>query len=163
MLKKKTAIFIAILLISLSIVLIIVAVILNAFNSFFATNDSSVSTPDHNIIVNEVKKIKEKHCIDSFCIINMEIGYQRNADGGDITITYQNQGDVSIPAGFLNIEFKTKNEKKQLAFYYQQLEPGESANLLLSYLDEDIVSAVDYQLLQPTAEQIKEYEKTLYS
>ena len=91
------------------------------------------------------------------------MGYQQNVEGGDITISYRNQGDDVLPAGFLHIEFETKKGSKTLIFYHQELKAGESSNKLLDYLDEDIVYATDYRLLQPAEEQIKEYEKTISS
>lgn len=161
--KKRVAITIAMILIGFSIVLMIVAVILNIFDSSGGNDGPSNNTLENNIIVNDSEKIKEEHCLDFFCITSMEMGYQKNVEGGDITISYRNQGDDVLPAGFLHIEFETKKGSKTLIFYHQELKAGESSNKLLDYLDEDIVYATDYRLLQPTEEQIKEYEKTISS
>ena len=51
----------------------------------------------------------------------LEWRQRKNVEGGDITISYRNQGDDVLPAGFLHIEFETKKGSKTLIFYQSSI------------------------------------------
>lgn len=166
----------------IGILFIVVGVLFLGFGSFLSIidfNDEGIPYEDKktidsleedeyppeiqkDIVTNDSKEVKKKHCLDNFCITYMNIKYMRGSYGAIYT-ELENIGTQTIPAGFLNMEFQTKSGIIVKFMYHPEILPGEKNKVGTNFLEEDIAYASDYQLTYPTDEQLVEYQKTLTS
>ena len=166
MIKKKSLRIVATLLISLGFVFIIIGTVFNVFNIKSKKDNNSSTAEEYpqelldSLITNSSQSLKEKHCLDDFCIIKMEIDYRENSFGAILTVI-KNDGDAVIPAGFVNMDFYSGDAVVTLALYHPELKPGEKTRVGTNFIESEVAYAIDYKLSLPTEEQLQEYEQGL--
>lgn len=106
-------------------------------------------------IRNENFKIYEKHCLENFCTSIEDFIYREGYGGFSILIL--NNSDSIITQGFKNIVLKTSNGLMKKFFYHDDLNPGETFTTEITFTEEDIIYATDYELEEPTLEETMNY------
>lgn len=166
MIKKRALKIAASVLIGLGFVFIIIGIVFNVFN-IKSKKDSNSSIAEEypqelldSLITNSSQTLKEKHCLDDFCVTRMEIDYRENSFGAILTVI-KNEGDAVIPAGFINMDFYSGDTVVTLALYHPELKPDEKTRIGTNFIESEVAYATDYQLSLPTEEQLQEYEQGL--
>lgn len=96
-----------------------------------------------------------EHCLEGFCTIIMDFSYREGYGGFSLTIL--NKTNSVIEKGFKNIVFSTPNGEVKKYFYYDTLEVDAIVTTEITFTDESIMNATDYEIVEPTLEELMEY------
>jgi len=104
---------------------------------------------------NKSEAMKEKHCLDKICITDIENTFESGSIGV-ISGNMINEGDSSIPAGYLKLSFTAENFEEKLIIYHAELPARKQIPLEIQHKNEKIVEATNVKIENPTPEEIKE-------
>lgn len=161
--KKKALKFVALVLLGLGFVFMVIGIVFNIKSKKDSSSPNVEEYPQElldSLVTNSSPHLKEKHCLDDFCVTRMEINYREDSSGTILTVI-KNERDTVIPAGFVNMNFYSDDTVVTLALYHLKLKPGEQARIVTGFIGSEVAYATDYQLSLPTEEQLQEYEQGL--
>lgn len=156
---------VAIVLIVVSIMLFVVAVIINSFNIGEIDNTQSAEDKQEQIDAiynrdrNKSKNLVKEHCLDNLCLSAMEMTFERDGFGVVSANMYNNSNSV-IPASYVNLNFIVDGEVAKLHFFHSDIHPGVKMYLEIHFTENLFMKAKDYKIEYPSEEEILEYSKS---
>jgi len=156
--KRKIAIIILMILLCLLLGLLSYILFFNNDSNKNETNTNKEFDKSINRVRNNSDKIKEEHCLNNFCIDDMQISSEYE-NIQVITGTVTNKSSETIPEGLIGLVFNVDGKVITQEFYYLQVEPGASFPLQTNYDNSKIINAGDYKIIQLSNEELLKYKE----
>jgi hypothetical protein len=158
--KLNLKIIIPLIVVVVLLLIIVILLVIIKTNKTTTNNDPNEIIEGVTRITNKSKKIKKRHCLDNFCIDNMEIV-------NDYDYIYIISGDVvnnsnkEIKEDYVKLVFTTKDKEISIIYNYSSLTENATYPLEIHHNDKDIVNATDYKIVKATNKEINEYKSNI--